>query len=191
MTLTFTRHPDAKRYELRPRDAAAVHVHHGAPNGHPLPDGCKPRFTLAADPAGAEPLAVIVRQDGGHLAVLTPDHEHLAELRLPPRKKRRRPTYEIHLPDGTVLRGRGGTVPSLLLWLVLLPFVLLHLVGMALSDVPFDGIGSPLRTAWKRPGKPFSRAALTESARGRFRVPGDGLDHRVAYAQAVAKYWER
>ncbi len=191
MTLTFTRHRDAKRYELRPPGAAPVHVHRGVPDGHPLPDGCKPRFTLAADPAGAEPLAVIVRKDGGRLAVLTPDQEHLAELRLPPRKKRWRPTYEIHLPDGTVLRGREGTVPSMLLCLVLLPFVLLYLVGLALSDVPFDGIGSPLRTAWKRPGEPFSRAALTESARGRFRVRGDRLDHRVAYAQAVAKYWER
>ncbi|MFF4604344.1 hypothetical protein ACFY12_16660 [Streptomyces sp. NPDC001339] len=192
MTLTFTRHPDAKRYELRPRGAAPVHVHRGAPNGHPLPDGCKPRFTLAADPAGAEPLAVVVRgEHGGRLAVLTPDHEHLAELLLPPRKKRWRPVCEILLPDGTVLRGREGTVPSLLLWLVLLPFVLLYLVGLALSDVPFDGIGSPLRTAWKRPGRLVGRAALTESVRGRFRVRGDRLDHRVAYAQAVAKYWER
>ncbi|WJY39250.1 hypothetical protein QT196_19300 [Streptomyces sp. P9-2B-2] len=49
----------------------------------------------------------------------------------------------------------------------------------------------PLQAAWKRPGKLFGRAALTESAGGRFRVRGDGLDHRVAYAQAVAKYWKR
>lgn len=30
---------------------------------------------------------------------------------------------------------------------------------------------------------------MTESARGRFRVRGGGVDRRVAYAQAVAKYW--
>ncbi|MGG2464009.1 hypothetical protein ACO0M4_30205 [Streptomyces sp. RGM 3693] len=191
MTLVFTRHPDAKRYELRPRGAAAVHVLRGAPDGRPLPQGHKPRFTLAADPAGTSPLAVIARKDGGRLAVLTPDHKHLAELRLPPRKKRWRPTYEIHLPDGTVLRGREGTAPSLLLCLVLLPVVLLYLVALALSDSPAGTTTAPLRTAWKQPGKPFSRAALTESARGRFRLRGDGLDHRVAYAQAVAKYWER
>lgn len=34
----------------------------------------------------------------------------------------------------------------------------------------------------------FGRAALTESARGRFRGLDDKLDHRVAYAQAAAKY---
>ncbi|WP_411134719.1 hypothetical protein [Streptomyces sp. C10] len=191
MTLTFTRHPDGKRYELRPRGAAPVHVRRGAPDGRPLPKGCKPRFTLAEDPAGASPLAVVVRQDGGRLAVLTPDHEHLAELHLPPRKKRWRPSYEIHLPDGTVLRGREGTVPSLLLCLVVLPFVLLYLVALAFSDSPAGATTAPLRTAWKRPGALFGRAALTESARGRFRVRGDRLDHRVAYAQAVAKYWER
>ncbi|GGX48613.1 hypothetical protein [Streptomyces noursei] len=191
MTLVFTRHPDAKRYELRPRGSAAVHVLRGAPDGRPLPQGYKPRFTLAADRAGASPLAVIVRTDGGRLAVLTPDHEQLAELRLPPRKKRWRPAYEILLPDGTVLRGREGTVPSLLLCLVLLPLTLLYLVALALSDSPAGAATAPLRTAWKRPGMPLGRAALAESARGRFRVGGDGLDHRVAYAQAVAKYWER
>ena len=70
--------------------------------------------------------------------MLTPDHEHLAELRLPPKKKPWRPAYEIHLPDGTVLRGREGTVPSLLLCLVMLPFVLLYLVALALSDSPAE-----------------------------------------------------
>ncbi|MCL6297132.1 hypothetical protein [Streptomyces kronopolitis] len=191
MTLAFTRHPDAKRYELRPRGAAAVHVRRGAPDGHPLPEGCKPRFTLAADAAGASPLALVVRRDGGLLAVLTPEHEQLAALRLPPRKKRWRPAYEIHLPDGAVLHGREGTVPSLLLCLVLLPFVLLYLVALALTDSPADATTAPLRTAWKRPGEPFSRAPLTESVRGRFRARDDKLDYRVAYAQAVAKYWER
>ncbi|MFC9881616.1 hypothetical protein ACFVJW_18775 [Streptomyces libani] len=191
MTLAFTRHLDGKRYELRPRGSAAVHVRRGAPDGRPLPEGCKPRFFLAADPAGGSPLAVVVRKDGGRLAVLTPDHEHLAELRLPPKKKRWRPVYEIHLPDGTVLRGREGTVPSLLLCLVMLPFVLLYLVALTLSDSPADATTAPLRTVWKRPGELFGRAALIESARGRFRVPDDRLDHRVAYAQAAAKYWER
>ncbi|MFF2921735.1 hypothetical protein ACFVTP_04845 [Streptomyces celluloflavus] len=191
MTLTFTRHADAKHYELRPRGAAPVHVRRGAPDGRPLPEGCKPRFTLAADPSGASPLAVVVRRDGGRLAVLAPDDEQLAELRLPPRRKRWRPAYEIHLPDGTVLRGREGTVPSLLLCLVLLPFVLLYLVVLALSDSPAGASAAPLRTVWKRPGELFGRAALAESTRGRFRVRGDGLDRRVAYAQAVAKYWER
>ncbi|WP_435604752.1 hypothetical protein [Streptomyces sp. bgisy130] len=120
-----------------------------------------------------------------------PDHEHLAELRLPPCKKRWRPSCEIHLPDGTVLRGRQGTVPSLLLCLGVLPFVLVYLVALAFSDSPAGATTAPLRTAWKRPGELFGRAALTESARGRFRVQGGRLDHRVAYAQAVAKYWER
>ncbi|WP_330317381.1 hypothetical protein OG301_18510 [Streptomyces platensis] len=192
MTHTFTRHTTDKHDELRSRGSAPVHVRRGAPEGRPLPEGCKPRFTLAADPDGVSPLVVVVRKNGGCLAVLTPDHEHLAELRLPPRKKRWRPAHEIHLPDGTVLRGREGTVPSLLLWLVTLPFALLYLVALALSDSPPSGASTaPFRTSWKRPGKLCGRAALTESARGRFRVRGDGLDHRVAYAQAVAKYWER
>ncbi|MFI0259032.1 hypothetical protein ACH4OW_08355 [Streptomyces sp. NPDC017056] len=117
----------------------------------------------------------------------------MAELRLPARKKRWRAACEIRLPDGTVLRGREGTVPSLILYALLLPFVLAYLVALTLSDSPADAVNAPLRTAWKRPGEVFGRAALTESARGRFRVRGGGagLDHRVAYAQAVAKYWER
>jgi len=49
---------------------------------------------------------------------------------------------------------------------------------------------APLRTAWKRQGAGFGRVAMTESVRGRFRVRDDGLDHRVAYARAVAKYWK-
>ncbi|WP_368396482.1 hypothetical protein [Streptomyces sclerotialus] len=114
----------------------------------------------------------------------------MAELRLPPRKKRWRPLCEIHLPDGTVLHGREGTVPSLLLCLALLPLVLLWQVGLALADLPADDIGAPLRTAWKRQGALFGRSAMTESARGRFRARGDRLDHRVAHAQAVAKCWK-
>jgi len=190
MTLSFTRDPDSRRYTLRPRGSAPLHVRRGAPDGRPLPEGCKPRFTVAADAAGASPLAVVVRTGDRRLAVLTPGHEPLAELRLPPRKKRWRPRYEIHLPDGTVLHGREGTVPSLLLCLVLLPLVLLYLAGLAVSDMTADSLGVPLRTAWKRRGVFFGRAAMTESVRGRFRVRGDGLDHRVAYAQAVAKYWQ-
>jgi hypothetical protein len=190
MTLTFTRDPDSKRYTLCPRGCAPLHVRRGAPDGRPLPEGCKPRFVIAADPAGASPLAVVVRKGDRRLAVLTPDHETLAELCLPPRKKRWRRRYEIHLPDGTVLHGREGTVPSLLLCVVLLPLALLYLVGLALSDMPAASIGAPLRTAWKRQGAFFGRAAMTESVRGRFRVRDDGLDHRVAYAQAVAKYWK-
>lgn len=190
MSLTFTRVPDSQRYTLCPRGAAPLHVRRGAPDGRPLPEGYKPRFTIAADAAGAAPLAVVVRKGDRCLAVLTPDHEPLAELRLPQRKKQYRPRHEIHLPDGTVLHGREGTVPSLLLCLVLLPLVLVYLLVMALSDMPAGYLDAPLRTAWKRPGALFGRAAMTESARGRFRVREDGLDHRVAYAQAVAKYWK-
>ncbi|MEU0841520.1 hypothetical protein ABZ370_18910 [Streptomyces sp. NPDC005962] len=190
MTLSFTRDSGSRRYTLRPRGSAPLHVRRGAPDGRPLPEGCKPRFTVAADAAGVSPLAVVVRKGDRRLAVLTPDHEPLAELRLPTRKKRWRPRYEIHLPDGTVLHGREGTVPSLLLCLVLLPLVLLYLAGLAVSDMPADSLGAPLRTAWKRRGVFFGRAAMTESVRGRFRVRGDGLDHRVAYAQVVAKYWQ-
>ncbi|MEU4198427.1 hypothetical protein AB0B79_01020 [Streptomyces sp. NPDC039022] len=123
--------------------------------------------------------------------MLAPDHEHLAELRLSPRKKLRRPLYEIHLPDGEMLRGREGTVPSLFLWLVMLPLVLIYLIGPTLSDMPADEVGFPLRTAWKRPGGLIGRVVMTGSARGRFRDPGEGLDHRVAYAQVVAKYWKQ
>lgn len=191
MTLVFTRHTDTKCYELRPRGAAAVYVLRGVPDSHLVPQGHKPRFTLAADPAGTSPLAVIARKNGGGLVVLTPDHEQLAELRLPPRKKRWRRTYEIHLPHGIALRGREGTVPSLLLCLALLPLTLLYMVALTLSDSPAGTTTAPLRTAWKQSGKPFSRAALSESARGRFRIGREGLDQRVAYAQAVAKYWER
>ncbi|WP_030662706.1 hypothetical protein [Streptomyces rimosus] len=191
MALTFTRHPGPKGYELRPRRSDPVHVRRGVPDDWRLPAGCKPRFTLAADASGASPLAVVVRAEGGRLAVLTPEGEEVAELRLPSRKKRWRPAYEVRLADGEVLRGREGTVPSLVLWLVLLPFALLYLVALALSDSPAGAALAPLRTAWKRPGDVFGRAALKESARGRFRVREDLLDRRVAYAQAVAKYWER
>ncbi|MEU8679937.1 hypothetical protein [Streptomyces sp. NPDC048611] len=192
MTLAFTRHSYGTHYELRPRGSAPVHVHRGVPEGWSLPEGCTPRFAVSADPEGASPLAVVVRKNSGRLAVLTPDREQLAELCLPPRQKKWwRPLYEIHLPDGTVLQGREGTVPSLLLWLVQLPFYLLYLVALVFSDSPPpDAVTAPLRTAWKRPGQFFGRVALTESARGRFRVRGDRLDHRVAYAQAVAKYWK-
>ncbi|MEU1803863.1 hypothetical protein [Streptomyces sp. NPDC019937] len=190
MTFTFTRDLDSKRYLLRPRGSDPLHVRRGAPDGRPPPEGCKPRFVIAADAAGASPLAVVVRKGDRRLAVLTSDHELLAELLLPPRKTRWRRPYEIHLPDGTVLRGREGTVPSLLLCAVLLPLVLLYLVGLALSDMPAASIGAPLRTAWKRQGASIARAVMTESVRGRFRVRDDGLDHRVAYAQAVAKYWK-
>ncbi|MFF7650668.1 hypothetical protein ACFZCY_12560 [Streptomyces sp. NPDC007983] len=190
MTLTFARDLDSKRYLLRPRGSDPLHVRRGAPDGRPLPEGCKPRFVIAADAGGASPLAVVVRKGDRRLAVLTPDHELVAELGLPPRKKRWRRLYEIHLPDGTVLHGREGTVPSLLLCLLLLPLALLYLVGLAMSDMPAADFSAPLRTAWKRQGAVFGRVAMTESVRGRFRVRGDGLDHRVAYAQAVAKYWK-
>lgn len=133
---------------------------------------------------------MVVRKGDRRLLVLTAEHEQLAELRLPPRKKRWRPRYEIQLPDGTVLHGREGTVPSLLLCLAVLPVALLYVAGLVLSDMSAGGAGVPLRTAWRRQGAPLGRAALTESVRGRFRVRGDALDHRVAYAQAVAKYWE-
>lgn len=63
MALTFTRHPDAKRYELRPRGAAPVHVRRGAPDGRPLPKGCKPRFTLADDRVLVEQRSVLRRSD--------------------------------------------------------------------------------------------------------------------------------
>ncbi|RNG33484.1 hypothetical protein [Streptomyces botrytidirepellens] len=190
MTLTFTRDLDSKRYILRPRGSDPLHVRRGAPDGRPLPEGYKPRFTIAADAGGGPPLAVVVRKGDRRLAVLTPEHELLAELRLPPRKKRWRRLYEIHLPDGTVLHGREGTVPSLLLCLLLLPLALLYLVGLAVSDMDAPDFSAPLRTAWKRQGASFGRVAMTESVRGRFRVRDDGLDHRVAYAQAVAKYWK-
>ncbi|MFH8749158.1 hypothetical protein ACH4GK_20930 [Streptomyces rimosus] len=155
MALTFTRHPSAKGYEIRPRGSAPIRVHRGVPEGWQLSEGCKPRFTIAADAAGAEPLAVVVRTEGGRLAVLASEGERLAELRVPAREKRWRPMYEIRSADGTVVRGREGSVPSLVL------------------------------------GGSFGRAVLTESARGRFRVREELLDRRVAYAQAVAKYWER
>ncbi|MFI0818110.1 hypothetical protein ACH4TX_16770 [Streptomyces sp. NPDC021098] len=190
MSLTFTRAPGPKRYTLRPRGSDPLHVRRGAPDGRPLPEGHKPRFTIAADAAGAAPLAVVVRKGDRRLAVLTPEHELLAELCLPPRKKRWRPRYEIHLPDGTVLHGREGTVPSLLLCLVLLPLALLYAAGLAVSDMDAPDFSAPLRTAWKRQGAVFGRVAMTESVRGRFRVRGDVLDHRVACAQAVAKYWK-
>ncbi|KEF07875.1 MULTISPECIES: hypothetical protein [Streptomyces] len=191
MALTFTRHSGAKGYEIRPLGSAPIHVHRGVPEGWQLSEGCRPRFTIAADAADAEPLAVVVRTEGGRLAVLASGGERLAELCLPARKKRWRPMYEIRLAEGTVARGREGSVPSLLLCLVVLPFVLLYLVAMTLSDSPADIPTATLRTVWKRPGGVFGRAVLRESARGRFRVREELLDRRVAYAQAVAKYWER
>ncbi|WP_030021096.1 hypothetical protein [Streptomyces monomycini] len=191
MTLTFTRRPSPKSYELRPQGAAPVHVLRGVPDGCSVPEGCEPCFTLAAEPAGASPLAVVVRTGGGCLAVLGADLQLLAEIRLPPKKKYWRPAHEIQLPDGTVLRGREGTVPSLLVCLVLLPVFLLYLVAVFWSNSDIGATDLQLRTAWKRPGKPFGRAVMTETARGRFRVRGGRLDRRVAYAQAVASYWER
>ncbi|MFD7922139.1 hypothetical protein ACFV3R_23285 [Streptomyces sp. NPDC059740] len=191
-SLSFTRHPGAesRRYELRPKNAAPVYVRHGAPDGWSLPQGYEPRFTLFQDPAGTTPLAVVVRCDGRHLVVLTPDNKPLADLRLPPKNKRWRPTYEIHLPDGRVLRGREGTVPSLIWSALLAPFLLLYLAALFFSDSAAGTFTAPLRTSWRQQGQSFGRAELIETARGRFQARGAGLDHRVAYAQPVAKHWK-
>ncbi|MFF3547344.1 hypothetical protein ACFYXD_36620 [Streptomyces platensis] len=74
---------------------------------------------------------------------------------------------------------------------VVLPFALLYLVALAFSDSP----AGALTDLYGRRGSGrvhfFGRAALTESASGWFRLQGDKLDHRVAYAQAAAKYWDR
>ena len=71
MSLTFTRAPDSQRYTLRPRGSAPLHVRRGAPDGRALPEGYKPRFVVAADAAGASPLAVVVRKGDRRLAVLS------------------------------------------------------------------------------------------------------------------------
>ncbi|MET9291805.1 hypothetical protein [Streptomyces sp. NPDC003077] len=193
-TITFDRRPNADRKDGSPRyvlttgDGDTVEVRRGVPDGWPLPRGAKPRFSLYAEGNASVPLAVVVR-DGQRLAVFDSGHHLLAELRLPPKKQRWRPAHEIHLPDGGVIRGREGTVPSLVLWVLLLPLVVLYYVVIALSDSPAGTLSSPLRTAWKPVGGTGGGTVMTESARGRFRVRGDRLDRRIGYAQAVAKYW--
>ncbi|MEW9516980.1 hypothetical protein [Streptomyces tubercidicus] len=125
---------------------------------------------------------------GQSFTVLTPDHQVLAELRLPPPEQRWRPVREIVRPKQPLLRARGATVRSIIKSVLYSPFILIEfLLYLTDGDIVID---PPTRTAWKTTGRRWNRTVLTQKIGApEYRVHGTHLDHRIAYAQSVAALW--
>ncbi|MGW6907678.1 hypothetical protein [Streptomyces sp. NPDC054940] len=124
----------------------------------------------------------------GAYAVMGPDGNVLSVLRPPARRSRWRPRYEIELPDGTKLVGRGGTISAWILYVVLSPLLLIYNVASLLGGYGLDG-HLPTRTAWRASGAfgpvPLKFYGMTD----KYTVRTARLDTRVAYAQAVLHTW--
>ncbi|MFI8186612.1 hypothetical protein ACIF70_39925 [Actinacidiphila glaucinigra] len=151
--------------------------------------GARPRFTLYRDLAGREPLGLVVRPpsgqpSGGRLSVLGPGGEELGELCTPAKRARWRPRWEIRPAGGDALTGRGGTVTSWAVFVLLSPLWLVLNLFWAVGGSGDSAWSLPVRTAWRHgPGRPASLKYHGLSARYVLRT--GSLDARLAYAQAV------
>ncbi|CAL9403850.1 hypothetical protein SUDANB6_01512 [Streptomyces sp. enrichment culture] len=111
----------------------------------------------------------------------------MAVLQPPARRKGWRPRWEVHLPDGTRLVGRGGTATSWVLYVVVSPLLLVYNVASLLGGYGGPEWHLPTRTAWRRKvGLGLGRALVKFSGmRDKYKIRTKHLDTRVAYAQAV------
>lgn len=157
------------------------------------PDDLGSGFTLYEDQEGHKSLCSVARRttgtsSDGSYAVTGPGGEVLGLLRPPARRSRWRPRYEIELPDGTKLVGRGGTISAWAVYVVLSPLLLVYNVASFLGGYGLDGL-LPTRTAWRTSGAlgpaPLKFYGITD----KYKVRTAHLDVRVAYAQAVLHTW--
>ncbi|MEU8783910.1 hypothetical protein [Streptomyces sp. NPDC048637] len=126
---------------------------------------------------------------GQLFTVLTPDHQVLAELRLPPPEQRWRPVHEIVRPKQPLLRARGASISSIIKSVLCIPLILFEFICYLLTegDIVID---PPTRAVWKTTQGVWKRKALKQHiGNPRYRVYGKHLDHRIAYAQSVAGLW--
>lgn len=176
------------KWVVRPfRGEAFAYVAAGTPPNWALPPGTEPRYTLYRTKDTSEPIVVLVGQ-GELFTVLTPDHQVLAELRMPPPEQKWRRVHEIVRPKQPLLRARGATVRSIIKSVLYLPFIIIEfLLYLTDGDIVID---PPTRTAWKTTGRMWNRTALTQRIGSPgYRVYGKHLDHRIAYAQSAAGLW--
>lgn len=177
---------------IRIRGGNPVFVGRGLPNEH-AEDGTHSGFTLYEDLTGHRSLCSVVRQttEAGpddRLVVTAPDGAELGVLRQPARTRRRRPSYEMELLDGTSLVGRGGTIPSWVVYVVLSPLLLIYNVLGLLGGYGGPDWHLPARTAW-RTGGGLSLASLKfYGTTDKYKVRVERLDPRLAYAQAVVHH---
>lgn len=177
---------------IRVRGGNPVYFQGDAPRSD-RPDDLGSGFTLHEDQAGHKPLCSVARRttgtsSDGSYAVMGPGGEVLGVLRPPARRSRWRPRYEIELPDGPKLVGRGGTIGSWVVYVVLSPLLLIYNVASFLGGYGLDG-HLPTRTAWRTSGAlgpaPLKFYGITD----KYKVRTTRLDARVAYAQAVLHTW--
>ncbi|MFI5521220.1 hypothetical protein [Streptomyces platensis] len=159
----------------------------GTPLNWALPPGTEPRYTLYRTKDTSEPIVVLVGQ-GELFTVLTPDHQVLAELRVPPAERKGRRVLEIVRPKQPLLRARGVSISSIINSILCIPFIILEfLFYLSNGDIVID---PPTRTVWKTTQGWWKRKALKQhTGEPRYRVYGKHLDHRIAYAQSVAGLW--
>ncbi|BCK66809.1 hypothetical protein Srufu_007620 [Streptomyces libani subsp. rufus] len=159
----------------------------GTPPNWALPPGTEPRYTLYRTKDTSEPIVILVAE-GERFMVLTPDHQILAELRLPPAEQKWRRIHEIVRPKEPLLRARGASIRSIIKSVLYLPFIVIEfLLSLTDGDIVID---PPTRTAWKTTGGMWNHTALTQRMGAPdYRVYGKHLDHRIAYAQSVAGLW--
>ncbi|MDT0461130.1 hypothetical protein RM550_36425 [Streptomyces sp. DSM 41527] len=176
------------KYVVRPfRGEPFAYAATGTPPNWAPPPGTEPRYTLYRTKDTSEPIVVLVAQ-GELFTVLTPDHQVLAELRLPPPEQRWRPVHEIVRPKQPLLRARGASIASIIKSVLCIPFIIFEfLLYLADGDIVID---PPTRTVWKTTQGMWKRTALKQRiGEPRYRVYGKHLDHRIAYAQSVAGLW--
>ncbi|WP_411135410.1 hypothetical protein [Streptomyces sp. C10] len=159
----------------------------GTPPNWALPPGTEPRYTLYRTKDTSEPIVVLVAQ-GEVFRVLTPDHQVLAELRLPPPEQYWRRVNEIVRPKQPLLRARGASISSIIKSVLCIPLILIEFIcNLPYGEIVID---PPTRTVWKTTQGLWKRTALKQRIGvPRYRVYGKHLDHRIAYAQSVAGLW--
>lgn len=180
------------QWVIRVRGGNSVHIGGDTPKAD-RPGDLGSGFNLYEDQAGHKPLCTVARQttgtssDGGY-SVVGPDGAVLGVLRPPARRSRWRPRYEIELPDGTKLVGRGGTIGAWVVYVLLSPLLLIYNAGSFVGGYGLDGY-LPTRTAWRTSGAlgpaPLKFYGMTD----KYKVRTTRLDTRVAYAQAVLHTW--
>lgn len=203
VTVFSVHHPSAHEKEqaafglrsvIRVRGGSPVYVARALPDDTPA--GSDSAFTLYQDLAGHKPLCSVAGRAAGTgrdavLAVTGPRGEQLGLLRPPARRNGRRPRWEMDLPDGTRLTGRGGTVTAWALYLVLSPLLLVYNVAGLIGGYGGPDWFLPTRTAWRRKGSlglgraPLKFYGMTD----KYKVRTKRLDTRLAYAQAVLHAW--
>jgi hypothetical protein len=176
---------------IRVRGENPVFVGRGLPSEHAA-DGTHSGFVLYEDLTGLKPLCSVRRAPAAgpddRLVVTAPDGAELGVLRQPARTRGWRPSYEMELLDGTSLVGRGGTVPSWVVYVVLSPLLLIYSVLHLLGGYGRPDWFLPTRTAWRSRGGAGLASLKFYGMTDKYKVRAERLDPRLAYAQAVVHH---